>query len=206
MSEREVTTTGEVSLGGGPWPFKAGLSRSTTRRWTERGFEALAPAVAAVGEESLSERLEANEELDVLVARAVPAAAESASAAKRQLLARVVKAAVLDDAKIDDSSLVVDVLQRIDVPHIRCLEDVYRAEQGAIASGDLTPTARGAERELTEQVRAVAATYPPPLVQQLQSLGLLDGSLTWDGVIHVTGTTVFGAQILADLRSVTEQT
>ena len=50
VSEREVTTTGEVSLGGGPWPFKAALARSTTRRWTERGLEALAPAVAAVGE------------------------------------------------------------------------------------------------------------------------------------------------------------
>lgn len=128
----------------------------------------------------------------------------SASAAKRRLLARIVKAAVLDDAKIDESALIVGVLRQIDTPHIRCLEAIYRAEQEAKAGGDLQPTARGAEKELTQQVRAVDDSYPLSLLTQLEHLGLIDGSITWDGVTLVTGTTVFGAQVLEDSHSISE--
>lgn len=188
-------------MGGGLLPLKAGLAATITRRFASRGGEAIQAAVDAVGESDFDQRLEDNEELDVLVVRAVEAAARSSHEAKRRLLSNVVKAAVLDDAKVDESVLVVGVLQQLDAPHIRCLEEVWRAEKEALASGEMRPPARGAQRELTQAVREATTHYPPFLLHELERLGLLDGSVTWDGVSHVTGTTEFGARLLNDLRS-----
>ena len=204
VSGAEISVTAEVSVGDGLFPIKGRLALTMTKRFGDRGAEVIEPSRAAIGEDRLEELLAGNEELDVLAVQAITAAAESASVAKRRLLARVVKAAVLDDAKIDESALIVGVLRQIDAPHIRCLEAIYRAEQEAKASGDLQPTARGAEKELTQQVRAVADSYPPPLLTQLEHLGLIDGSITWGGVTLITGTTVFGAQVLEDLHSISE--
>lgn len=194
--------TAEASVGGGLLPAKFRLAATMTKRFTERGTEAMEPSLAAIGEDVLEELFAGNEELDALAVRAITTAAESASAAKRRLLAKAVKVAVLDDAKIDESALIIGVLQQIDTPHIRCLEAIHRAEQVARASGDLRPIARGAGKELTQQVSAVADAYPASLLTQLERLGLIDGSITWDGVAHITGTTAFGAQVLEDLHSV----
>lgn len=202
VSETEVTAGAEVSLGGGVLPVGAKFSASMTHRFAKRGGQALQPALEALGgEDALNQRLAANEELDALAVRAVTAAAESASAAKRRLLAKVVKAAVLDDAKIDEANLITGVLNQIDTSHIRCLEAIYRAEEDSRGRDHMVTSPRRAQRPLMSQVRETAGKYPSALVQQLERLGLLDGDVTWDGDTTVTGLTAFGAQVLEDLHA-----
>jgi hypothetical protein len=108
----------------------------------------------------------------------------------------VVAAAVLDDARVDEASLFVDILAQIDAPHVRCLEAVRRAREEAHAAQELGPVARGAEQEISQRVLDAVASYPAPVLQRLISLGLLDGRVNWDGVSIVAGTTTSGEQIL----------
>ena len=96
--------------------------------------------------------------------------------------------------------MITGILTQIDAPHIRCLEAIYRAKEEAAKAGELSPTARGAEQELNQRVTEAARSYPAPVLVVLVSLGLLDGSVSWDGVALVAGPTAFGEQLLNDLR------
>lgn len=202
MSENELSGTAELSIGGGIYPLQAKVAVSVARRFGSRSTEVLQPSIDAVGEEGLSSRLQASEEVDVLVARSVFAAGSSAHAGKRRLLAKVVQRAVLDDAEIDPSSMIVELIEQIDSPHIRCLEDIHRAEQSAQASGEMGVVARGAEKPITQEVSATARKYPETLIRRLHGLGLVDGSVTWDGITVITGTTSTGLLILRELHNV----
>jgi hypothetical protein len=197
MAESEIK--GELTLGGGVVP--ASLSVAWTRRWSRRGEEALLPILASVDANELDRRLAASDELDALVSRAMIDAASSSAESKRRLLGQIVKASVLDTAKIDESLLLMNVLRDVEAPHIRCLTAISRAEESARETGEMTPVARGAEKPLTAAVREVVAEYPPPLLQALLSLGLIDGTVTWDGSNYITGMTAFGESLLDDLRS-----
>lgn len=201
MSDNGVKAGLELSVGGGALPVGAKLSLELTRRFSERSAEAIAPAIEVIGEDQLGELLHANEELDVLVVRAVTAAAESAYERKRALLGRIVTAASLDNAKIDESFLLIKTLEQIEAPHVRCLEEIYRTEQDPELAKELGPPASGAQKPLTSQVRAVVNRYPPPLIQALVSLGLLTGSVNWDGNTTIAGTTTFAVELRRDLRA-----
>lgn len=183
-------------------PVKASLKAGYTRRWTTRGAEVVeAISVAAGGADALEARAAASEEVDVLLARAAVAGADSALGSKRRLLAKVVAQAVLDDAAVDEAALIVDVLTQVDAVHVRALEAIRRAEEEARRSGEMSPTARGAEKELTAPVQAVTKRLPEAVLRRLESLGLVAGSLTWDGLGQISGLTTFGEGLLADLRS-----
>lgn len=71
-------------------------------------------ASAGVGPDDLQGRLADDERLDVLLVRALQAAAESGPRAKRRLLGQLVNQAIVDDARIDESELFVGVLSQID--------------------------------------------------------------------------------------------
>lgn len=202
MSENEVTLSAELSIGGGIIPAQAKIASSVAHRFAARGAEVLQPSRDTMGVDALNARLEASEEVDALVARAVVACGNSANAAKKVLLARVVQRAVLDDAEIDQSLLLVDILDQIDGPHIRCLEDIYRAEQRARISGELGEIARGAEKPITREVSTVAGKYPETILRRLESLGLITGSINWDGMAVIAGTTSTGESILQELHDV----
>ena len=202
MSENELNGSLELSLGGGIYPAQAKVAVSVARRFGTRGAEVLQPSLDALGEAALAARLQASEEVDVLVMRSVTAAGMSAHAGKRKLLAKVVQRAVLDDAEIDQSLLITELIEQIDGPHIRCLEDIHRAEQRAQASGEMEVTARGAEKQVTEEVSATVQGYPDTLIRRLQGLGLIDGIVTWDGLTVITGTTSTGMLILQELHNV----
>jgi hypothetical protein len=120
VGDKEISATVELSVGGGLVPLQGKLAATMTHRFDKRALEALEPSLTAIGDARLIDRLAGNEELDVLVVRAVNAAATSASSDKGRLLGRVVKAAVLDDAKVDESALMLGVLEQIDASHIRC--------------------------------------------------------------------------------------
>jgi hypothetical protein len=176
-----------------------------SRRWSRRGQEALDALLAQVNDVDLETRLAESAELDALLVRAVNAAAASGLESKRRLLGRIVAQAVLDDAEIDESSLVVDTLVQIDAAHVRCLTAIARAEAEAQRLGEQEPIARGAEKPHTQRVSRVAETYPYPLLDALRRLGLIDASISWDGVSRVTGMTKFGELLLKELRRSTEE-
>lgn len=201
MSESEVTIGFEAGVSTA-FPVHAKLSVGYTRRWVQRGadvVQAIADAVGGV--EVLEARAAVSEEVDVLLARASMAGADSALRQKRRLLAKVVSQAVLDDAKIDEAALIVDALAQIDAVHVRALEAIHRAEVEAKGSGEMGPVARGAEKPLTAPVREVTECLPGPVLRKRESEGLVSGSLTWDGLGHISGLTSFGEKILEDLRS-----
>ena len=151
----------------------------------------------------LRARLAASEELEAVVASAIEAAARTALASKRMLLARVANAAVLDDALVDEAELIVGVLAQIDAPHVRCLEDVFRAEEEARAAGELAPRARGAEREVVQRLVEAGQRHPAPVVTTLRSLGVLDAGGQDDAML-VKGLTEFGRLLVDDLHHASE--
>lgn len=202
MAENEIGGSLELSFGGGIYPAKAKAAVSVASRFGSRSAEILQPSVEILGVEAFNARLQASEDVDVLVARAMLAAGASAHAGKRRLLAKIVQRAVLDDAEIDESGLLVDLIEQIDGSHIRCLEDIHRAEQKAHASGEMEVVARGAEKPITQEVSNIVSAYPEMLIRRQQGLGLIDGSLTWDGVTVISGTTSTGMLILHELHNV----
>lgn len=202
MSENQLSGTAELSIGGGIYPVQAKVAVTVAHKFGSRSAEILQPSVDALGEEGFNARLQSSEEVDVLVARSMFAAGASAHAGKRRLLAKVVQRAVLDDAAIDPSSMIIELIEQIESPHIRCLEDIHRAEQRAEASGEVGTIARGAEKPITQEVSSTVEKYPEPLIRRLHGLGLIDGSLTWDGITVITGTTSTGLLILRELHNV----
>jgi hypothetical protein len=200
MAENEVSAGIELAVGGGVFPASAKLAVTLKRGWSSRGQEVLDSVSRAIDGEILERRLLEAPEVEVLLVRAVNAAAGSALSSKRRLLARVVQAAVLDDAAIDQSTLIVDVLEQIDAVHVRCLEAIARAELASKEAGDWEFTAERAEKPSNERVQAAADDYPSPIIKRLETLGLADASVDWSGHTRVTGMTVFGELVLSDLR------
>ncbi len=200
MADNEASVGLELGVGGGIFPVNAKLAVSLKRGWNSRGQEVLDSVTQAVDGEVLERRLRQAPEVEVLLGRAVNAAAASSLASKRRLLARVVQAAVLDDAAIDQSTLILDVLEQVDAVHIRCLEAIARAERESKEAGDWEFTAERAEKPSNQRVQDAADGYPSPIIKRLETLGLADASVDWSGHTRVTGMTVFGELVLNYLR------
>lgn len=200
MADNEASVGLELGVGGGIFPANAKLAVSLKRGWNSRGQDVLDSVTQAVDGEVLERRLLQAPEVEVLLARAVNAAAASSLASKRRLLARVVQAAILDDAAIDQATLIVDVLEQVDAVHIRCLEAIARAELNSKEAGDWEFTAERAEKPANQRVQEAADDYPSPIIKRLETLGLADASVDWSGHTRVTGMTVFGELVLNDLR------
>lgn len=200
MADNEASIGLELGVGGGIFPANAKLAVSLKRGWNSRGQEVLDSLTQAVDGEVLERRLLQAPEVQVLLARAVNAAAASSLASKRRLLARVVQAAVLDDAAIDQSTLILDVLEQVDAVHIRCLEAIARAERESKEAGDWEFTAERAEKPSNQRVQDAADGYSSPIIKRLETLGLADASVDWSGHTRVTGMTLFGELVLNDLR------
>lgn len=191
----------KISLGGGPIPAKIALTFG--HRFGSRGSEVLQPSIEGIGVDALVARLEASEELDALVSRAFIACGRSAHTGKRALLAKIVQRTVLDDAKLDESSLLVRIMDQIEGPDIRCLEEMRRAEQRARDSGELGAIARGAEKPMTREVDKAAEKYPEAVLRSLERLGLISATINWDGSAYVSGMSSLGDSILDELHEVT---
>ena len=199
MAENEI----EIKLAAGlppVLPVTAEVSVGYKRRWLGRGSEVASSLAAAVGgPDKLEQRASESEEIDSLINRAVIIGANSDLHEKRVLLAQVVARAVLDDAEIDESILLVNALADIDAVHVRSLESIRRAEAAAVESGEMEPISRGAEKPITREVQAAVEKLSEIVLRKLVSLNLIDGEVTWDGVSVITGLTSLGARILDDL-------
>jgi hypothetical protein len=169
-------------------------------RRAARAAQVLEEITAQVSVAELHRRLVDDPVLDAALTAALQAAACSGLEAKRRLLGRVVTRAVLDDARVDETSLVVGVLGQIDAPHVRCLEAVRRAEEEAEAAGEVPQRAQYADRQLIPGIVEAGRAQPEPVLAALTSLGLLEASGTYDGTALVKGLTSFGQALLQDLR------
>lgn len=200
-SEQETEVTGSIEVGTPDWfPVHGRVAVGMKRRFLDRSADVYNQIAGSIDEHQLDQKLAASPRLDALAANAVNAGAVSGLQDKRRLLGRVVARAVLDEAQIDEAELITLTLAQIDAPHVRCLEEIRRAEVAAEANGEVAPIARGAEQELNSRVMEAGKHFPAPVIVTLNSLGLLKGTSSWDGVAFVSGTTEFGRQLLADLR------
>lgn len=96
------------------------------RRMAVAEQTALDIAQQSGGAGHLATRLAGDPQLEVMFLEAVEAATRTGLKDKRRLLSRVVGAAVLDDAKVEDGQLLVQALRELDAPHVRGLEMVRR--------------------------------------------------------------------------------
>lgn len=158
----------------------------------------------AAGAQRLVRRVEESEEVAAVFRQAVDAASRTGYEAKRRALARIVSAAVLDDAKVDESHLLTHALQDLDAPHFRVLEAMHRAEvRVRRAHGDADyPDRQEAE---IEAVRLATEGTPEVVVAGLARVGAIADRGTWSSLSGRTceahETTDFGRLLLEYLRA-----
>jgi hypothetical protein len=170
-------------------------------RYAGRAEQVVREAVAGLDDEEVSRRLAHEDILDAAFAAAVEAGARSGLESKRRLLGRVVRRALEDSALVDQAVLLVGILAQIDAPHVTCLEQVRRAQDDALAAGEVAPRARWAEREIVPRVNEAGGQFPAAVLTALSALGLVDASGIDDGEVLVKAVTPFGVALLDDLRA-----
>lgn len=160
-----------------------------------RATETLEDIVAGVGDtQTLAARLEASPQLDAMFGRAVEAAARTGLEAKRRLLARAVAAAACDDARLDDSELMIDTLSQLDTAHVRALARLNDEPPISTDDGDIS---YGTSDVWREQPAAIQATL------------VRTGAAKWPSRSFVAtsngqrqeGISNFGRRIVTELRS-----
>jgi hypothetical protein len=160
-----------------------------------------------------AQRCAESQEFEAIVVNALDAAARSGYEAKRRLLGRVVVNAAFDDAKVDESALLVQALRELDATHIRALERIRLAqddydpppdERANMAIQDQTQ-ATERWRRLAEEAAINASTQEPaPVVAVLSRVGTVAPVSALFGVGISTGTiTPFGRSLLDELRRAT---
>ena len=107
------------------------------RRQRVAGFRELVEAASGMAADEVLRKVEENPEVEEVVTRAIEGAAITAHDEKRELLARVVAAGLLDDALVDETLLLVRTIDNIDPPHIRALLSIGTRRGPPMASGTL---------------------------------------------------------------------
>jgi hypothetical protein len=123
-------------------PFGSALDvlvEGTRQRLAYKARRTVAEVAEATGVEALAERLASDPEVEALFVQGLDAATQTGYEEKRRLLARLISAAVLDDAKVDESLLFVLALRDLDGPHLRALERLRRAQDEAAETYESEP-------------------------------------------------------------------
>jgi len=152
---------------------------------------------AATGAELLIQKIRDDPEVRAIVIEALSAAARTGLEAKRRALSKIVSAAILDDARVDETQLLVMALRDLEGPHVRALTRAVRA-QGVDVTG--WGESRNPERVLAvNAVDAVLTAEPTAVIATL----LRTGAITQDGMTYATiranRVTDFGIAILVYL-------
>jgi hypothetical protein len=143
-----------------------------------------------VGEDRLAARLK-DPEHQALFANGVEVATRTGLENKRRLLAKVVSAAVLNDAKLDGAQLRVEALRDLDAPQIRALERLQRLLNEHTEKNEAYYAA----------VHEVWASEPDPICAALIRTGV---AFTFNASYGygVDGITEFGQSLLWELHNV----
>lgn len=152
--------------------------------------------------DSLMSRLAANEEVELIFVEGVEIAIRSGFAAKRRLLAKVVARAVNDDAKIEESQLIVTALRDLDAPHIRALARLRTVQNEAEASKDPGDQNKSAHDRVTGAVASASYKEPVPIRSTLVRTGVVFPATVVGSGVVIASLTDFGEKLLADLDSV----
>lgn len=159
------------------------------------------------GAQPLAERLADDPQVEALfveAVEAVEAGARTGMEDRRRLLGRVVAAAVLDDAKVEDGQLLVQAVRELDAPHVRALEAIRRAYDGDVMRDPAQPVPDDAEEHERKlrQSAAQAATggMPDPVHAALVRTGTVRTAATYDGGLAITNVSPFGRTLLDDLH------
>lgn len=153
------------------------------------------------GIERLKGRLASDPEVEALFVQGLDAATRTGYEAKRRLLARLISAAVLDDAKVDESLLFVLALRDLDGPHLRALERLRRAQDEAGAktyehyqdrASGMQKAVSGAAAEEHEAVLAALVKWDVARVM----------GMTYGGALIPGEVSPFGLALLDHLREV----
>jgi DNA primase len=167
-----------------------------------RAAQTVTEIAEETGQERLAQKLTDNPEIEALFLQGVEAATRTGLEAKRRLLGRIISAAVLDDAKIEEAQLRTIALRDLEAPHIRALERIARAmdyEQEAIDAGE------GEVDGVTDAFRAVVSREPAPVIETLLRTGLITSYSKWLDFHQVGRVTEFGRALLDDLRACLEE-
>lgn len=143
-----------------------------------------------VGEDRLAARLKDHPEHQVLFANGVEVATRTGLEDKRRLLAKVVSAAILDDAALDGAQLRVEALRDLDAPQIRALERLQRLLNEHKEENDAYHAA----------VQQVWDSEPHPVRAALTRNGVAFTPSAPD--THGFGITNFGQSLLWELHNV----
>lgn len=156
----------------------------------------------SAGEEALLRRLASDPELEAVFIQGIEAAARTGYEAKRRALARVITAAVLDDARVDESALFVAALRDLDAPHLRALERMLRAEDSVERQEGVT---RLNDADVTAAVRTVAEGEHDAVNTALIRAGVAFSVGSLYGGLEVAGmVSDFGRRLLAYVRAAQE--
>jgi hypothetical protein len=139
------------------------------------------------GTERLLRRLTENPEIEAMFVAAVDSALRTGLERKRRYLARVVANAVLDDAKVDESELIVQALRDLDGPHLRALERLRHAEDSAHTD----------DAGKSAAVQEAAKQEPAPIRAVLSGTGAVIPA-PFGGIFRVSP---FGRTLLTDLAN-----
>jgi len=136
--------------------------------------------IAGTGAELLTQRIRDDPEVRATVIEALSAAGRTGLEAKRRALSRLVKAAILDDARVDEAQLLILALRDLEGPHIRALTRAARA-QGV----DVTSWGESRNKERSSVVTAVDAVLAAEPTAVIATL-LRTGAITQDGMTYAT--------------------
>ncbi|MCR1984058.1 hypothetical protein NSA53_17655 [Cellulosimicrobium cellulans] len=161
-----------------------------------RGAQALEHIIDGVEPDVLGAALDDSPYLEAAFMGAVDEATRTGLEPKRRLLAKVIRQAVLDDARVDEAALIVQVLRELDAPHVRALEQVVRLED------EIAATENEFGRRWGEAADALNA-QPFPVRAALVRTGCvkaLADSYAIYGVVREVATP-FGRELLDNLRA-----
>ena len=187
----------------------AGLAWITHDRLMRASETATAMAEPGADLDGLLEAVHADERLQVLALQAIEVGAVTALRRKRLLLGRVVRRAVADRARIDESQLIADTLRSLDAPHISALVRMRAAEAVHLSPEEVPPPDAPSDSDLASRqergraaVLAAAQDFPDPVINPLVFYGCMRQAALWDtvGTFLPGATTAFGRQLLRDLE------
>lgn len=140
-------------------------------------------------------RLLEDPRLETILGEALEVAARSGFEAKRRLLGRAVSNALLDDAEVDPTALMVHALAQLEPVHIRALVLLARA----VGPEDEVFTNRTALDEFNH-------SQPVPVLATLETVGAIIPATSWTGRgLGAEAISDFGRQILRDLIAVADE-
>ncbi len=178
------------------------IFEDTRARYAARVAQVVEEVAMTAGADRLSQRLAKDEQIEILFIEGVEIAVRSSLKAKRQLLAKVVTKAVLDDAEIEPAQLLVQALRDLDAPHLRALARIRNAEKTAEEVDAAGETNEAHGERIADAAAKAGRNEPTPIIAALIHTGVIYPATLVGGGVAVYRVSEFGRRLLADLENI----